>query len=189
VYTFPCPSAIIILLRWFPADNLFYLDPHRTRATIPLWPRSRTTTELERERGIPIRQSAHLSHPRPSLFADVTRIESHRPITFSYPTASPSPLPKWLSTSGPSSGGAHVRWTSAGANGARLVLSSQASDAGLDPTQVHYVTSYSAAELRTFHSERVRKMPLLVLDPSMLIEFLCKTEANWIDLRRRVAEV
>jgi cysteine protease ATG4 len=69
------------------------------------------------------------------------------------------------------------------------VLSGDASDAGLDPTQVHYVTSYSAAELRTFHSERVRKMPLSGLDPSMLIGFLCKTEADWIDLRRRVAEV
>jgi cysteine protease ATG4 len=69
------------------------------------------------------------------------------------------------------------------------VLSGEASDAGLDPTQVHYVTSYSAAELRTFHSERVRKMLLSGLDPSMLIGFLCKTEADWIDLRRRVAEV
>ena len=32
-------------------------------------------------------------------------------------------------------------------------------------------------------------MPLSGLDPSMLIGFLCKTEADWIDLQRRVAEV
>jgi cysteine protease ATG4 len=69
------------------------------------------------------------------------------------------------------------------------VLSGEASDTGLDPTQVYYVTLYSVVELRTFHSERVRKMPLSGLDPSMLIGFLCKTEADWIDLRRRVAEV
>ena len=56
-------------------------------------------------------------------------------------------------------------------------------------TQTHYVSSYSAAELRTFHCERVRKIPLSGLGPSMLIGFLCKTEADWIDLRRRVAEV
>jgi cysteine protease ATG4 len=68
-------------------------------------------------------------------------------------------------------------------------LSGGASDVGLDATQMHYVTSYSAAELRTFHCERVRKMPLSGLDPSMLIGFLCKTEADWIDLRSRVAEV
>ena len=70
------------------------------------------------------------------------------------------------------------------------MLSGEAgSEAGLDATQIHYVTSYSAAELRTFHCERVRRMPLSGLDPSMLIGFLCKTEADWIDLRRRVAEV
>ena len=64
-----------------------------------------------------------------------------------------------------------------------------ASDVGLDGTQMHYVTSYTAAELRAFDCERVCKMPLSGLDPSILIGFLCKTEAEWIDLRRRVAEV
>ena len=68
-------------------------------------------------------------------------------------------------------------------------LLSGASFVGLDTNQVHYVTSYSNAKLRTFHRERGRKMPLLGLDLSILIEFLCKTEADWIDLRSRVAEV
>ena len=45
------------------ADNLFYLDPHHTRATVPLQPPTQTqtqtpTTERERERGIPIRQAS-----------------------------------------------------------------------------------------------------------------------------------
>ena len=71
------------------------------------------------------------------------------------------------------------------------VLSGEAaSDAGLNATQTHWVTSYSAAELRTFHRERERKMPLSGLDPRMLIGILCKTEADWVDLRRAgVAEV
>jgi cysteine protease ATG4 len=173
------------------ADNLFYLDPHHTRATIPLRPPTQTT-ERERERGIPIRQSTPERgsvSPPAIIVPQRPRVQSHGSSTFSYPTASPSPLSKQLSTSSSSSGGAHVRWNSAGANGGGSVLSGEASDAGLDPTQVHYVTSYTAAELRTFHSERVRKMPLSGLDPSMLIGFLCKTEADWIDLRRRVAEV
>ncbi|KAF5356425.1 hypothetical protein D9758_009469 [Tetrapyrgos nigripes] len=59
----------------------------------------------------------------------------------------------------------------------------------LDPLQVHYATSYSAAELKTFHCERVRKMPLSGLDPSMLIGFLCRDENEWVDLRRRVGEL
>lgn len=61
--------------------------------------------------------------------------------------------------------------------------------ADLDESQRHYVTAYSAAELKTFHCERVRKMPLSGLDPSMLIGFLCKDENDWIDLRHRVADV
>ena len=59
----------------------------------------------------------------------------------------------------------------------------------LDPLQEHFVNAYHAAELKTFHCERVRKMPLSGLDPSMLIGFLCKDEADWRDFRRRVGEL
>lgn len=59
----------------------------------------------------------------------------------------------------------------------------------LDPLQRHYVTAYSATELKTFHCDRVRKMPLSGLDPSMLIGFLCKDEADWLDLKQRINEV
>jgi cysteine protease ATG4 len=173
------------------ADNLFYLDPRHTRATIPLRPPTQTS---DRERGIPIRQvmPERGSVSPPGHHRSPTSPVSSRTgsSTFSYPTASPSPLSKQLSTSSSSSGGAHVRWNSVGANGAGgSELSGGASDVGLDATQMHYVTSYSAAELRTFHCERVRNIPLSGLDPSILIGFLCKTEADWIDLRSRVAEV
>ncbi|KAN0133892.1 Peptidase family C54 domain containing protein [Lactarius tabidus] len=175
------------------ADNLFYLDPHHTRATIPLRPPTQTN-ERERERGIQTRQAMpeRGSVSPPGRHRSPTSPASSRTglFTLSYPTASLSPLSKQLSTNS-SSRVADVHWNSAGANGGRSVtsvLSDEVSDAGLDPTQVHYVTSYSAAELRTFHCERVRKMPLSGLHPSMLIGFLCKTEADWIDLRDRVAE-
>jgi cysteine protease ATG4 len=59
----------------------------------------------------------------------------------------------------------------------------------LDELQTHYVTTYSPAELKTFHCDRVRKLPLSGLDPSMLIGFLCKDEQSWIDLRARVNDV
>ncbi|KAH9028417.1 peptidase family C54-domain-containing protein [Lactarius hengduanensis] len=168
------------------ADNLFYLDPHHSRPTIPLRPPPQSA-ESERERGIPIRQatpergsvSPPLHHRSPTSPASSRTGSS----TFSYhATPSPSPLSKELSTSSSSSGGAHVRWHSTGANGGGgSELSGAASDVGLDPTQMHYVTAYSATDLRTFHCDRVRKMPLSGLDPSMLIGFLCKTEADWID--------
>ena len=59
----------------------------------------------------------------------------------------------------------------------------------LDPLQRHYATAYSAVELSTFHCDRVRKMPLSGLDPSMLMGFLCKNEAEWLDLKQRILEV
>ena len=59
----------------------------------------------------------------------------------------------------------------------------------LDPMQRHLVTAYSQAELRTFHCDRVRKMPLSGLDPSMLLGFLCKDEGEWLDLKDRITEV
>lgn len=56
------------------------------------------------------------------------------------------------------------------------------SDVGLGGTQMHYVTLYSAVDLRTFHCEHMHKMPLSGFDPRMLIGFLCKTEEDWINL-------
>jgi hypothetical protein len=39
----------------------------------------------------------------------------------------------------------------------------------LDAVQEHYLSAYSASELRTFHCEKVMKMPLGGLDPSMWV--------------------
>ncbi|KAJ7444120.1 hypothetical protein B0H11DRAFT_2343031 [Mycena galericulata] len=55
--------------------------------------------------------------------------------------------------------------------------------------EAHYTHAYSAAELRTFHCERVCKMPLSRLDSSMLIGFVCRDEGEWVDLRRKVGEL
>ena len=55
--------------------------------------------------------------------------------------------------------------------------------------QQHYATAYSAAELKTFHCGRVRKMPMSGLDPSMLIGLLCRDEGEWVDFKRRVGEL
>jgi cysteine protease ATG4 len=62
-------------------------------------------------------------------------------------------------------------------------------DEDLTAYERHLINSYSASELRTFHCERVRKMPLSGLDPSMLIGFLVKSEDDWLDLRRRIGEM
>ncbi|KAJ7249825.1 hypothetical protein C8J57DRAFT_1355711, partial [Mycena rebaudengoi] len=41
-----------------------------------------------------------------------------------------------------------------------------------------YQRVYAPAELRTFHCEKVRKMPLSGLDPSMLLGFVCRDEGS-----------
>ncbi|KAK6978243.1 peptidase family C54-domain-containing protein [Favolaschia claudopus] len=58
-----------------------------------------------------------------------------------------------------------------------------------DAEEAYWVRAYSAAELQTFHCEKVRKMPLSGLDPSMLLGFVVRDEAEWVDLRRRVKEL
>ncbi|KAF8146129.1 hypothetical protein K438DRAFT_1781286 [Mycena galopus ATCC 62051] len=50
--------------------------------------------------------------------------------------------------------------------------------------EAYFARAYSAAEMRTFHCEWVHKMPLSGLDPSMLIGFVVRDEADWVDLRR-----
>ena len=64
-------------------------------------------------------------------------------------------------------------------------LEIEGSLADLDPVQRHYVTAYSPNELKTFHCDRVRKMPLSGLDPSMLMGFLIKDEHEWNDFKSR----
>ena len=114
------------------ADNPFYLNPHLTRAMIPLQPPTEAP-EPERGPGIPIKQATPdrpVSPPghHPAL---TSHASSHTgPSTLSSPTASPSPLSKHLSTSSPSSGGTHVRWNCVGANGSGSELTVAASDVG-----------------------------------------------------------
>ena len=54
-------------------------------------------------------------------------------------------------------------------------------DTGLELVQEHYCTAYRVEELKTFHCERVREMPMSGLDPSMLIGFICRM--------RRIGEI
>ncbi|KAG8836292.1 Cysteine protease atg4 [Serendipita sp. 399] len=61
--------------------------------------------------------------------------------------------------------------------------------APLDPLSMYLATAYSVSELRTFHCDKVRKMAISSLDPSMLLGFLCRDEQEWKDLRERLAEM
>lgn len=196
------------------ADNLFYLDPHHARPAVPLRPtppasphdyptdpnRETTPDNTSESRGnqrSPGTQSSS-HHCRAPTSPSSIRTGSS---TFSYHAPlSPSPLQHQISTSSSSVSGLSSqpasRWQSASLpTSPGLTVSDldprelNPEDEDLDPIAAHYVTQYSATELRTFHCDRVRKMPLSGLDPSMLLGFLCKDENDWIDLRRRINEV
>ncbi|WVQ80335.1 hypothetical protein IAT38_002440 [Cryptococcus sp. DSM 104549] len=59
----------------------------------------------------------------------------------------------------------------------------------VDPQVAWYASAYSEAQLRTFHCEKVKKMPLSGLDPSMLLGFMCRDEAEFEDFVGRVAKL
>ncbi|KAK7031343.1 cysteine protease [Favolaschia claudopus] len=58
-----------------------------------------------------------------------------------------------------------------------------------EAAEQYYASAYSQAELQTFHCEKVRKMHLSGLDPSMLVGFLCRDAEEWTDFRKRVSEL
>ena len=55
--------------------------------------------------------------------------------------------------------------------------------------EAFFASAYAEHELRSYHCDRVRKMPLSGLDPSMLVGFLCQTEDEWLDLCARLKQV
>jgi cysteine protease ATG4 len=46
--------------------------------------------------------------------------------------------------------------------------------------------AFDPSELATFHCEKVKRMQVSGMDPSMLLGFMCKDEEDWLDLVHRV---
>ena len=59
----------------------------------------------------------------------------------------------------------------------------------VDPQTLWYANAYPDAALRTFHCEKVKKIPLSGLDPSMLLGFLVTNQSDFSDFCERVATV
>ncbi|TBU38471.1 peptidase family C54-domain-containing protein [Dichomitus squalens] len=192
------------------ADNLFYLDPHHARPAIPLRPPPRDPSEVYERQSSPEayasdreRQYRTLHHVRsptsPMSIRSTSSTGSASSFSYRSPTLAPSPLQQQVSTSSASTSDSsqynnniHTRWQSASVlpdDSAEMDSRELGLGADLDPLQRHYVTAYSQTELKTFHCDRVRKMPLSGLDPSMLLGFLCKDEAEWLDLKERITEL
>ncbi|WVO18447.1 hypothetical protein L204_106164 [Cryptococcus depauperatus] len=59
----------------------------------------------------------------------------------------------------------------------------------IDPYTLWYATAYSPSSLRTFHCEKVKKMPYSSLDPSMLLGFICRGESDFVDFVERIGKL
>jgi len=181
------------------AESLFYLDPHHARPTIPFRPpppgtpsnagtddytddghssvshgrfRQSETTPENSDRDS--RTGRGGGHRRMTTSPTSTRSSSSvsHPQTYSHSHAPSSSSPLRASTVSHPASNFPNTFTSP-----------------MDPVQQHYAQAYAPQELKSFHCERVRKMPLSGLDPSMLLGFLCKDESDWKDFRARVADV
>ncbi|QRW05883.1 peptidase family C54 protein [Ceratobasidium sp. AG-Ba] len=184
------------------ADSLFYLDPHHTRPVIPLRPPPSVAPNPPEDSDENDPDSASSVHATPNA-------KQRRPST---PEPHPTPRPRVSSPASPASSSYAESNLSLQYPRGRSSLSppplhqplppvvlpanlpssklQPLIPGGIDsPDGIHYCASYSAAELRTFHCDRVRKMPLSALDPSMLLGFLCRDEADWKDFRARVADM
>ena len=73
----------------------------------------------------------------------------------------------------------------------RSTSTSASQDAALpvDPRTVWYANAYPEPALKTFHCEKVKKMPLSGLDPSMLLGFLISSQEDFDDFCERVKAV
>ncbi|KXN81870.1 Cysteine protease ATG4 [Leucoagaricus sp. SymC.cos] len=200
------------------ADNLFYLDPHNPRPAIPLRGKRKDRVAASYHSPSPTPPSSHHSHghghgrvPTSPTTSTSTYSSSTSAVTdphVAHVPVSPSPLQKAFSGDEVESGGGDSEGISELGERKGVVLSQSSTTStsttttstnnsnsifsnstGLDPFQEHFVTSYSAQELKTYHCERVRKMPLSGLDPSMLLGFLVKSREEWEGLRRGVEDV
>ncbi|GJE89232.1 cysteine protease atg4-like protein [Phanerochaete sordida] len=198
------------------ADNLFYLDPHHARPAIPLRPpppaeqpspiisptasrHSSTSPEPQSpsDHGSPRSPTKHIRAPTSPISirsgSSFSRVTAPSPLQHQISTSSSTTAASYVTTTSHThSSGSHARWrTSSAVEGDSEMDSRELGieTEDLDPLQRHYCLAYSATELKTFHCDRVRKMPLSGLDPSMLIGFLVKDEAEWQDLKSRITEL
>lgn len=170
----------------FQGDALIYLDPHHTRPAVALNPpparddlfaHALSASTLGTPAGSDPADSASLS-PSPDVFSSPAA-PPPRPTSSFRPARGPSPSPS-----------RPVRADSPGFSPSPSHRASPpTARAEVDPLAAWFASAYAPQALQSFHCDKVRKMSFGQLDPSMLLGFLCKDEADWNDFRSRVANV
>ncbi|GLB42987.1 putative cysteine protease [Lyophyllum shimeji] len=128
---------------------------------------------------------------RTHLAASSTALNVHADFPFLPPKLHSSQLSRDTMPSRPASPSFSTGTGDTGSTGSSTIthLTESAPWFEFGPVQAHYLSTYHAWELDTFHCKRVRKMPLSELDPNMVIGFLCRNEADWRDFLQRVRKL
>ena len=166
----------------YQGDSLIYLDPHHTRTAV-------TPKAVPARHELLARSAAGLTLGQP---ADTATSETAAPVEAPPSTLPADPFLIAAATAPASSSIPAYARTVEGPTSTSAAPAPGASlpgRAGLDLLAEWFSTAYSPQALQTFHCDKVRKMGFGQLDPSMLLGFLCKNEADWDDFRRRVSNV
>lgn len=189
------------------ANSLFYLDPHFTRPAVPLRTPPASVNGTHNGGALPqeSRESSQAGHGSPDLAngsdagmpagplespSDEPESTPTTPLPSSPTTPMKAPPRRSVSDDGdpndepqppaPGLGSAIHSRTASVATRPSLPV---------DPQMAWYAQAYSEAQLQTFHCDRVKKLPLSGLDPSMLLGFLCTSEADFEDFCDRTSKV
>ncbi|KAI8450500.1 hypothetical protein BY996DRAFT_6417315 [Phakopsora pachyrhizi] len=158
----------------FQGDSLFYIDPHHSRSAIPLEDPPTPLRVLAQKTVL----GSRLSDLTAKTDGDWEQISSNDTDSL-------------LSGSGGSEARSRPRAHTQSSQLHNLSnfsrkSASRPSECSNDDLEEFYVRAYPDSVLRTFHPEKVRRMTLSALDPSMLVGFLVRDSADWEDLTARI---
>lgn len=158
----------------YQGDSLFYIDPHHTRQAIPLEEPPGSLVLPAQRLGLSHRPSSTSLKPTDGDWEQLCGTDSDSVISGSGSSAPSSSRPKTAPIP-------KQPWISSG--------EASSLNSSRDKLDEFFVRAYPDSALKTFHPEKVRRMSLSAMDPSMLAGFLVRDEADWEDLATRIRSV
>lgn len=201
------------------ANSLYYLDPHLTRPAITLEVPPAPTQPRTSDRSQSSGERQERASPAATYALDVVHVDDAEETSGSdtdQPSQTERNTPHRTKLSGgntPSKGqpsttetprkvhvsasslddpfGGHALGGSIPKLGKTIKGDTTAKQSSIqvDPQTAWYVDAYPESAMRTFHCDKVKKMPLSGLDPSMLLGFLVRDQAEFDDFCDRVKRV
>lgn len=162
----------------FQSDSLFYIDPHHPRPSIGLEEPPGELSKAAKSMALSDVNDQPRSIRKVRHDADweqVSIVGSDCSLV-SESIGSGSSFSKPISSSSGTGAG----------SGAQEGASSMGGNRIKERLDEFYSKAYVDQALRTYHPEKVRRMSISAMDPSMLVGFLVRNEEDWEDLTHRI---